>query len=132
MDSAVSGEVANVFLDSCEALLVSNLRKRGLVAYLRYVDDIVCVFKNSIDADLVIGEFGSYMKPLQIKKEFCNVKVIDFLDFSMNISKNETQFSVFRKSTDTGITINWKDFAPKTMEDKYPKMVCPQGSDTFQ
>ena len=113
MGSAPAPHLANGWLSSFDKVI-----KGSSTLYYRYMDDIITIEnKNNIDDKLKqINSLHSFLK-FTVEKE--NDGHLPFLDMLLHNVNGNISSSWFRKSTDTGLTLNFHSLAPL----KYKKSV---------
>ena len=114
MGSAPAPHLANGWLSSFDKVIKGNS-----TLYYRYMDDIITIEnKNNIDDKLKhINSLHPFLK-FTVEKE--NDGHLPFLDMLLHNVNGNISSSWFRKSTDTGLTLNFHSLAPL----KYKKICC--------
>ena len=79
----------------------------------RYVDDTLTIVKEG-SINHVLQQLNSFHPNIQFTFEIESSGRIPFLDILIIRKKSKIETTVYRKSTDTGIYLNWFSFAPNT------------------
>lgn len=111
MGSPLAPVLANFFMGYYEKLWLNNYTGPKVPYYCRYVDDIICCFKNSIDARLFFEYLNSCHPNVKFTMETEEKGQLPFLDVLLSKqSANDHQgyfiTSVYRKKTYTGLLTN--------------------------
>ena len=99
-------------------LFLSNLERNWMsfdfspVIYKRYVDDIFCVFRNESDSSLFFELINKAHKNLKFTFENHSNNQLPFLDVNVILKDSDFETSVFRKSTFTGLMLNFQAVCP--------------------
>lgn len=112
MGSPLGPTFANLFL----AHLEKNWQNtpNSPVSYCRYVDDICCVFDNSVQDHVSFLRFLNEQHPnLRFTSEI-GPRSLSFLDVNIDVQNGKPIFSIFRKETYTGLLLNFHAFCPFT------------------
>ena len=107
--------LANFFLSCIEQKLFENKSDFLPSVYLRYIDDIYCVFdteSNSLEFLQMLNLQHATIK-FTIEKE-ANSKSLTFLDLQNQLTDKGYDTCVWRKSTNTGLQLNYKANCSKT------------------
>lgn len=117
MRTPLSSLVADVFMDHFETELIHNIvtPQPHLLAWYRYADDVFCTWKGS-SADLTsfLTHLNSIHSSIQFTVDIGGLS-LNYLDFTISLSPSSShllspKFSIFRKSSNTGILINGLSF----------------------
>ena len=94
--------LANLFMGHYEKLWLNNYTGPKVLYYRRYVDDIICCFRNSNDARLFF-EYLNSCHPNIKKEERGQLPFLDVLLSNQSVSDRQGSFitSVYRKKTFT-------------------------------
>jgi hypothetical protein len=115
MGSPLSAIMSEVFLQHHEKCILEKLNKdHEVLMYVRYVDDILIIFsetKNG-EADDMMKIFNDHHRNLTFTSELENERKINFLDLTLTRTKDELEFEIYRKPTQTNTTINSKSVHP--------------------
>ena len=79
----------------------------------RYVDDTLTIVKEG-SINHLLQQLNSFHPKIQFTFEIESSGRIPFLDILIIRKKSKIETTVYRKSTDTGIYLNWFSFAPNT------------------
>ena len=82
--------------------------------YLRYIDDIFCVFKSQDHIQHFLNMINSFHNNLQFTIEFSQNNILPFLDVSIKVEDNKCSTSVYRKPTYTNLLMNFSACCPFT------------------
>ena len=107
--------LASFFLGCIEQKLFENKSDFLPSVYLRYIDDIYCVFDTksaNLEFLLVLNSQHAVIKFI-IEKE-TNSKSLTFLDVQIQLTDKGYDERVWRKPTNTGLLLNYKANCPKT------------------
>ena len=116
MGSPLAPVLANFFMGHYEKLRLNNYTGPKVLYYCRYVDDIICCFKNSNDARLFFEYLNSCHPNIKftMEKEKGQLPFLDVLLSKQSASDHQGSFitSVYRKKTYTGLLTNYFSFTP--------------------
>ena len=109
--------LANFFMGHYEKLWLNNYTGPKVLYYRRYVDDIICCFRNSNDARLFFEYLNSCHPNIKFTMETEERGQLPFLDVLLSkqsVSDRQGSFitSVYRKKTFTGLLTNYFSFTP--------------------
>ena len=113
----LSSCVGQFFNGSLWKLWLNNYTGPKVLYYRRYVDDIICCFKNSNDARL----FFEYLNSCHLNIKFTmkteekgHSPFLDVLLSKQSASDHQGSFitSFYRKKTNTGLLTNYFSFSP--------------------
>ena len=113
MGNPLAPTLANFFLGHLEKQLFSanDQCKEHPVLYLRYVDDIFCVFRGEVDYNQFLSKLNNLHPNLKYTFEFGG-KTLPFLDTAITLTQKGFTSTVYRKRTDTGVVMNASAVAP--------------------
>ena len=108
MGSPVSGTFAELYLQLIEKLNIKHCINTGsIIYYRRYVDDILIIFNNDIiTAEDILQQFNNIDKNLTFTMTEENNNRISFLDLDIIRTPNKIELGIYRKDTNTDITIH--------------------------
>ena len=117
MGSPLAPVLANFFMGHYEKLWLNNYTGPKVLYSRRYVDDIICCFKNSIDARLFFEYLNSCHPNIKFTMETEDKGQLPFLDVLLSkqsASDHQGSFitSAYRKKTYTGLLTNYFSFTP--------------------
>ena len=117
MGSPLGPTIANFCLAHFESQLLSNNSDENSSPnlYLRYVDDIFCVFRSGTSYQEFLGKLNNMHPNLQFTSEI-GPSVLPFLDTCVSLPSTEEDTyttRVFRKPTYTGLMLNFSSLCPK-------------------
>ena len=92
-------------------LLDNNHSSCKPIIYKRYVDDVFAVFESVSDRDVFFEKLNEAHPNLQFTMEVSNGP-LPFLDVSISIGNQAFITEVYRKPTNTGVTMNFNCTAP--------------------
>ena len=113
MGSAPAPHLANGWLSQFDQRI-----RGGSSLYSRYMDDIICIMDNDLINDK-LNEINSFHTALKFTCEIEKDSTIPFLDMLIINQNGLLSSKWYRKSTDTGLTMNFHSLAPF----KYKKSV---------
>ena len=106
MGSPLSPILANIFIDELEKEIFKLEGAKFIKTWMRYVDDIFCIWEGSND-DLI--KFQNEMNSLHPKIKFTTEteinKQLNFLDITITRNQNQFKFGIYRKPTTTDTLI---------------------------
>ena len=113
MGSPLGALFANIFMCELENNIIPSLGDKVL-HWMRFVDDSYVFVKKAMK-DEVEQMLNSYHENIRFTHEVENAGTIAFLDVLVTKGRNgELETSVYRKSTNTDIYMNWHAHAPTT------------------
>ena len=83
------------------------------VYYKRYVDDVFLLFRSKTHVKKFLNYLNSRHKNIQFSYEEENNDVLPFLDVKVQRINNQFNTSIYRKSTFSGVYLNYKSYLPK-------------------
>ena len=113
MGNPLAPTLANFFMGCQEKLLFEDTLsdKDQPALYVRYVDDVFCVFRKNTKFENFMEKLNALHVNLKFTHEFGG-KVMPFLDIKVSVNTNKLQTTVFRKKTNTDVVINYDAVAP--------------------
>ena len=117
MGSRLAPVIASFFMGHYEKLWLNNYTGPKVLYYRRQVDDIICCFKNSIDARFFSEYLNSCHLNIKFTMETDDKGQLPFLNVLLSKqSANDHQgsfiTSVYRKKTYTGLLTNYFSLTP--------------------
>ena len=83
-----------------------TLTKPSIVAYFRYVDDILLIYnKRLIDIEDVLSSSNSFCPSLKFTLEWEKDKKLNFLDITIEKTNTGFSYNIYRKATTTDTII---------------------------
>ena len=111
MGSPLVPVLANIFLVELELSVIPTLMDK-MKCWARCVDDTVCYIKTG-SIDYVFKILNGFHRNIQFTYEVETDSKISFLDvLVIRDSNNNINTTVYRKSTNNDIYLNWESFAP--------------------
>jgi len=111
MRNGLDPPVANIFLDKLESdVLTTSPRAHFIRAWMRYVDDVVCIWCGSInEAPLFLQELNSYDPGIKFTIEIGG-NTLSFVDLKLSLADHgnilKIAFGIHRKDTFSGVSIH--------------------------
>ena len=112
MRSPLGPVFAGIIMVELENSIVPKLHSH-LQFWKRYADDTFTIVKEG-SISHVLQQLNSFHPNIQFTFEIESSGRIPFLEFLIIRKKSKIETTVYRKSTDTGIYLNWFSFAPNT------------------
>ena len=112
MGSPLGPTLANFFLAHFEKTFMTENHDFIPLLYLRYVDDVFCVFNDMMS----VTRFLDCLNKLQPNLKYIyDLGPKTFLDTQMNLNLDSLGFTteVYRKPTNTNVILNWSAFWPE-------------------
>ena len=114
MGSPLGPVLANLFMSVNEKNWINDYQSSPIFFYKRYVDDIFCLLKNETEANNFLKYLNDKHPSIKFTMETEVNKKIPFLDILIKMSETgEFVTSVYRKSTFSGLFMNFRSFLPK-------------------
>ena len=111
MGSPLGPILANIFMVELERSVIPTLMDK-MKCWTRYVDDTLCYIKTD-SIDYVLKMLNGFHRNIQFTYEVETDSKISFLDvLVIRDSSNNINTTVYRKSTNNDIYLNWESFAP--------------------
>lgn len=109
MGFSLSPILAEIFMDNLETLMFKQ--NHPIVKYvgkwIRYVDDILCIWKGKKDLIEVFRNFlNQQHKNIKFTKEIEVEKKLNFLDLTIIREDNQLKYGIYHKKIQTDIIIN--------------------------
>ena len=79
--------------------------------YLRYVDDIFCVFNNNTSSDKFLDLLNKQHKNIKFFVEH-GFETLPFLEVEVNITESGIETKIYRKQTHTNLLLNFNAICP--------------------
>ena len=113
MGNPLAPTLANFFMENQEILLFENSNSENDFPsfYVRYVDDVFCVFRKTSDYNIFLAKLNSLHGNVQFTHEMGGIGM-PFLDTSVTLSPDGLKSSVYRKKTDTNVIMHYDAIAP--------------------
>ena len=112
MGSPLGPVLAGIIVVELGNSIVPKLNSH-LKFWKRYVDDTLTIVKKG-SINHVLPQLNSFHPNMQFTFEIESSRRIPFLDTLIIRKKSKIETTVYKKSTDTGIYLNWFSFAPDT------------------
>ena len=113
MGSPLGALFANIFMCEMENEIMPTLGTK-LINWMRYVDDTFVFIKNGKQEE-VLRKLNAYHENIRFTYELEEANGLPFLDVLVTRGVNrKLETSVYRKSTNTDIYMNWEAHAPNT------------------
>ena len=111
---AMGSPIAPLMADICMNWLVEKCTsfKSKPVVFLRYVDDIFCIFDNKNTLNHFYNDINAVHPNLKFSVELEQNKQLAFLDVLLTRHNNEIETAVYRKKTNTGLYMKWSSLCP--------------------
>ena len=106
MGNPLGPTLANFFLADLETKLFENFGGAKPTGYLRYVDDIFCIFDNPNEVNPFFNFLNKLHKNLKFTLEL-GTNSLPFLDTEIIIDGVDFKSCIFRKKTHTGVLMNF-------------------------
>ena len=113
MGSPLGPTFANIFMCNLEESIFSDCPDEFKPKYYRrFVDDTFALFQNLDQANGFLNFINSLHPNIQFTMEAEQEECLSFLDISVNRTNNKFSTGVYRKSTFTGLGLNFYSFCP--------------------
>lgn len=115
MGSPLSPLMADIFMDNFETkILCSNLSKKHVLFWYRYVDDVIVGFHGT---NRQIDKFLNYINDIHPNIKFTveienDNNTLNFLDLSIRNINGKFKFNIYRKDTFSDSVISFDSFSP--------------------
>ena len=133
MGSPLGPTLANWFLGDIEELIFKDKKPWYPKFYTRYVDDVFAIFSNINDVTRFLNLLNSQHENLEFTVEYAK-ETLPFLDVEVKLG-NKIETWLYRKSTNTGVLLNYNSMAPRSWKSGSIKclltranVVCLSGS----
>ena len=112
MGNPLAPTLANFFMGHLEEQLLKETTNEFYpILYMRYVDDIFCIFRRGIDFQPFQRKLNQLHQNLKFTAEYGGNN-IPFLDTHVHLLKGRMKTTVYRKKTNTNVIINRDAVAP--------------------
>ena len=120
MGNPLAPTLANFFMGYLECNLlksqensidVNGHHDTNPVFYVRYVDDVFCIFREGAHHESFLDKLNDMHPNLMFTYEMGG-KSIPFLDTKITLEVKSFKSTVFRKKTDTSVVLNYRSVAP--------------------
>ena len=112
MGNPLAPTLANFFLAHIEENLFQKVESFYPSFFVRYVDDIFCVFRAGVDWSSFFRLLNSVHPNLKFTCEEPNGSRMPFLDVNIELGEGGCDTWVFRKETNTDVLLNYEAVAP--------------------
>ena len=112
MGSQLGPVIAGIFMIEVETKIIPTVTDR-ISHWRRYVDDTFVFVKKGC-VEHVLARLNSFHKNIQFTYGFENQNKLPFLDILLIRRGTKIETTVYRKSTNNDIYLNWGSFAPVT------------------
>lgn len=99
--NSMAGMLADILLRNVEEQVLYKFQP-SMVLYLRYIDDILVIWKDGHDAEELEAALTLKHYGLKLKREQRSKSSIHFLDLQIDVQNSSIRTSVYRKLTYTG------------------------------
>lgn len=120
MGFPLSGILADIFMNYIETSFIVNSNNKfnpNIVKWLRYVDDIFCIWRGNIDT---LYEFYKFLNTIHSNLKFTmeieRNKSLNFLDLSIHNSNNLPIFNIYRKPSSIVTVIPFDSYHPLSIK----------------
>ena len=111
MGSPLGLFLVNIFIIELERLVIPTLIDK-MKCWIRYFDDVLCYIKTD-SIDYVLKMLNGFHRNIQFTYEVETDSKISFLDvLVIRDSNNNINTTVYRKSINNDISLNWESFPP--------------------
>ena len=110
MGSQLGPVIAGIFMIEVETKIIPTVTDR-ISHWRRYVDDTFVFVKKGC-VEHVLARLNSFHKNIQFTYAFENQNKLPFLDILLIRRGTKIETTVYRKSTNNDIHLNWDSFAP--------------------
>ena len=115
MGNPLAPTFANFFLGYLETNQLFNVDTTNdecnPALYVRYVDDVFCLFRKGVGHEEFMSRLNNLHADISFTVEIGG-KVLPFLDTKIELTDNGFTSTVFRKSTNTDVILNYSSVAP--------------------
>ena len=113
MGNPLAPTIANFFMGTLEATLFNKDDVNNPVLYIRYVDDIFCIFRK----DVLFNDFEERLNKLHKAIKFTHElgtqeNELPFLDIKVKLATGKIITKVHKKEIDTDVILNFSSVAP--------------------
>ena len=114
MGSPLGPVLAGIFMVELETRIIPTVTD-NISHWTRYVDDTFAFIKKGYVGHVLV-RLNSFHKNIQFTYELENQNKLPFLDVLLIRRGNKIETTVYRKSTNNDIYLNWGSFAPVTLK----------------
>ena len=111
MGSPQGPTIANFFLADIENKILQNSADFHPKLYLRYVDDIFCVFNNKASSDKFLDLLNKQHNNIKFTVEHAS-ETLPFLDVEVTITESGIETKIYRKQTHFNLLLNCNAIYP--------------------
>lgn len=117
MGNPLAPTLANFFLGYLETNILSDETMRKTSAenfpafYVRYVDDIFCVFRKGVSHHHFLSKLNTLHPNLSFTVEVDGT-TMPFLDIQITLDRDQARSTVYRKKTNTDVLMHYRSTAP--------------------
>ena len=112
MGNPLAPTMANFFLGFLEETLFKNTDPDYPVFYVRYVDDVFCIFRNNVDFKNFFERLNSLHVSLKFTYEESRGSTLPFLDVEVKLTGEGCETSIYRKPTNTNTLLHFDAVVP--------------------
>ena len=116
MGSPLGPTLASFFMANLETKLINKLQTSKPKLYLRYVDNIFEIFDNQEACSSFFRQLNAQHPDIKFTVEQ-STTTLSFLDVEIKVTGNKFDTWVWRKSTDTGLLLNFAALCPKNWKE---------------
>ena len=103
--------IANFFIGTLETNLFNTEDENNPVLYLRYVDDIFCIFRKDVSFEKFYKKLNNLHKSINFTYELGGNE-LPFLDINIKLTREEIITKIHKKQMDTDVILNFSAVAP--------------------
>ena len=111
MGNPLAPTIANYFMGTLEKSLFNTEDENNPVLYLRYVDDIFCIFRKDVSFEKFHKKLNKLHKSISFTYELGGNE-LPFLDINIKLKREEITTKVHKKEIDTDVILNFSAVAP--------------------
>ena len=115
MGNPLSPILSNLYMEFFESRILSNILPRG-VTWLRYVDDILCLWPTNYDIDEFLVNINDLVPSIKFTLEIERDCTIPFLDVNIHRVDRRFKFSIYRKPTNVLSYVHFYSSQHKTVK----------------
>lgn len=113
MGHPTSAILSEIFMQELENVFVPNLiEKFGVIFYCRYVDDSLLILNEDTNINELLNYMNNVHSNITFTSETEDNGKINFLDLTLIRQNNSIEFDIYRKPTNTDITIHSTSLHP--------------------
>jgi hypothetical protein len=130
MGAPTSAILAGTYVQHMEHMQIYPiLIKQQVIGYFRYVDDILVIYdQNKTNIDETLKEFNKLQTTIKFTIEKELQESINFLDLTIHREEKRFQLSIYRKPTQTDITIPKDSCHPPRTQNLEYQLPTQQGA----